>query len=157
MTPNAMLAEQLREVATRRQARDEAQARVKALRAQFEADIASLVEAAQSAAQACAESEEAARALTVALYEATGNKAPAEGAAIRLTTKLAYDDADALAWAKQTGMALVPETIDRKALEKIAKASPLPFVTITQEPSATLASDLSAYLAPAPASEEAPF
>ena len=155
MTPNAMLAEQLREVATRRQSRDEAQARVKALRAQFEADIEPLVEAAQVAAQACAESEEAARALTVALYEATGNKAPAEGAAIRLTTKLAYDDADALAWAKQTGMALIPESVDRKALEKIAKASPLPFVTVTQEPSATLASDLTAYLTPT--REEAPF
>lgn len=157
MTANAMLAEQMREVATRRQARDDARGRVSALRAQFESDIASLVEAAQIAAQACSESEEAARALTVALYEATGNKAPADGAAIRLTTKLAYDDADALAWAKQTGMALVPESVDRKALEKIAKASPLPFVTITQEPSATLASDLSAYLTPTTASEEAPF
>lgn len=157
MTPNAMLTEQMREVATRRQTRDEAQARVKALRAQFEADIASLVEAAQLAAQACAESEEAARALTVALYQTTGDKAPAEGAAIRLTTKLAYDDADALAWAKQTGMALIPESLDRKALEKIAKASQLPFVTITQEPSATLASDLTQYLAPTTAREEAPF
>lgn len=161
MTSTDILRQQIAEVARRRAERDEHKARVAALRAQFEADIAPLVEEAQIAAQACSESEEAARQLVVAIYETTGEKKPLEGAAVRVSTKLQYDKEEAFAKAKAMGVAIVPETLDVKAFEKIAKASPdsFPFVQVVEEPSATLASDLSAYLTPVtePTTVEAPF
>lgn len=148
-----MLRVQLREVAERRAVRDDIEAAVKAACEAFEATIAQQVqELAQAKADAAA-SEDAARALIVAIYQTTGSKKPAEGAGVQVRTKLEYDEADAFAKAKQMGVAIVPEKLDAKAFEKIAKASPesFPFVRVVEEPVATLGSDLSAYLAePAP-------
>jgi len=149
MTPD-LLRQQLAEVAERRAKAETCASLVKVLREDFEAEHADVIAEAARAKAALAESEANARALIVAIYETSGDKKPAEGASVRLTTKLTYTDEDALAWCRETKMALIPESVDRKALERIAKVTPLPFVTITEEPSATLASDLSQYLAPAP-------
>lgn len=155
MTPD-LLRQQLAEVARLRAVADNANAWLKAKREEFEASISTEVQSVNVARAALAESESNARALIVAIYETSGDKKPAEGASVRLTTKLTYTDEDALAWAREKKMALIPESVDRKALEKIAKVTPLPFVTITEEPSATLASDLSQYLAPVEVPVETP-
>lgn len=163
MTTDTLRA-QLREVAERRAIRDDIATAVTAARAAFEASIAAQVQAlAQAKADADA-SETAARALIVAIYEVTGDKKPAEGAGVQVRTKLEYDEAQALAWAREHRMAIVPEKLDAPAFAKIAKASPdsFPFVRVVEEPIATLGGDLSAYLAaPAPVlppvTTEAPF
>lgn len=150
---NEMLRAQLREVAERRAVRDDIEAAVKAAREAFEATIANQVQELAQAKAAASASEEAARALIVAVYQTTGEKKPADGAGVQVRTKLEYDEAEAFAKAKAMGVAVVPEKLDTKAFEKIAKASPesFPFVRVVEEPVATLGTDLSAYLAaPAP-------
>ncbi len=79
------------------------------------------------------------RVLTLQAYAETGNKTPALGVSVREVTKLSYNLQEALNWAIEHKMAL---KLDTPAFEKIAKASPLPLVTVSQEPQATIASDL---------------
>lgn len=153
MTSTDILRQQLADVAARRELAETLTADVNAKYKAFEQTIAAELAAAATARNALAEAENGARALIVAIYQTTGEKQPAEGAAVRLTTKLQYDKDEAFAKAKAMGVAIVPEALDVKAFEKIAKASPdsFPFVQVVEEPSATLASDLSVYLATAPA------
>lgn len=161
---NDMLRAQLREVAERRAVRDDIEAAVKAAREAFEASIAQQVqELAQAKADAAA-SEDAARALIVAIYQTTQNKKPADGAGVQVRTTLEYDAAEALAAAKRMGVAVIPESLNVKLFETLAKQAPeaFPFVRVVEEPVATLGTDLSAYLAaPAPVlppvTDEVPF
>jgi hypothetical protein len=120
--------------------------KIKAARAGFEATIADDVRRLKEDMLAVEAEDSAIRGLAMVAYETTGSKAPAPGVTLVVTKTLRYDDADAFAWAKQTGMALQPESLDRKAFEKIAKAAPLPFVTVEEVPAARIASDLTAAL-----------
>ena len=83
--------------------------------------------------------EERLRELTLQAYADTGNKAPAPGLGIRERTVLTYENKVALDWAKAHKMAI---QLDKKAFEKIAKADPPSFVTISTEPQATIATNL---------------
>lgn len=87
----------------------------------------------------CLEAESALRELTLDTYVRTGNKAPAPGVGIREVTKLDYDMKVAFDWALHHEIAL---KLDIPAFEKIAKVSPPSFVTIYQEPQATIATQL---------------
>ena len=86
-----------------------------------------------------AEVEARLRELTLQVYAETGDKAPAIGVGIREVTKLEYDNKVAFDWAVGHTMAL---KLDVSAFEKIVKASPLDFVTVTKEPQATIATNL---------------
>lgn len=109
--------------------------------AAFEATIAADREA-YSIAKADREAAEAElRQAARSAYEMTGERKAEPGAEVKLFDVTRYDDAEALEWAKGSGMCL---TLDKKAFEKVAKATALPFVTIEQEPRVSLASDLSA-------------
>jgi hypothetical protein len=88
--------------------------------------------------------ERDARALALALYAVTGEKSVAPGVEIKVGKEYVYGPADALAWARETKMCLLPESLDEKAFKKIAAATPLPFVTIREEPKAFLATQLNA-------------
>jgi len=81
------------------------------------------------------------RELTLQAFGETGNKEPAPGVGIREATVLTYEPKIALDWAKAHKMAL---SLDTKAFTKLVKADPpaFTFVTITQEPQATIATDL---------------
>ncbi len=97
------------------------------------------------AALALAESE--LRALTLTAYAADPtNKKPAPGVEIKVKTVRTYDPADALAWAKEKGMCLVPESLDVKAFEKIASVQSFSFMDVKEEPQAQIASDLSKHI-----------
>ena len=87
--------------------------------------------------------EGALRARAVEVYNQTGNKKPAPGVEIKMFTKLTYDEVEALKWASEHWIAL---KLDKAVFEKIAKAAPPDFVAVTQEPQATIATDLSRYL-----------
>jgi len=145
-TTETALLTHVREVARLREATKMIRADLVSRTTEFNAANREILDAEVAATSRLQEAETQLRGAAEAHYRATGEKAPAPGVTIKLMTDLDYPDADALAWAKQTGMALVPETFDRKALEKIAKATPLPFVTITERPVATLAKDLDAAL-----------
>jgi len=87
----------------------------------------------------CQDAEATLRELTLIAYAETGNKAPAPGLGIREVTKLEYDTKVAFTWAVEHTMAL---RLDTSAFEKIVKASPLDFVTVSQVPQATIATQL---------------
>lgn len=137
----------VRRVAERRRAAQQFDAQVSEARAEFEAHYEPLLDAQKGAKALLADAEAELRALAEATYRQTGAKDPAPGVGVRVTQVLVYEEAEALAWAKRTGMALVPESVDRKAFEKIAKASKLGFVRYEEKPTITLASDLDAALA----------
>ncbi len=87
----------------------------------------------------CAEAEDELRALAIKTYEETGDKAIAPGIGIRVRTVLGYLASEAMEWAMEHKLAL---KLDSSAFEKIAKTSHLPFVTISEEPQATIATEL---------------
>ena len=95
------------------------------------------------AKEQCSEAEQVLRDMTLQAFKTTGNKAPAPGVGIRVITKLLYDAGRAFEWARQHGLAL---KLDTSAFEKIAKADKPDFVEITEEPTATIATDLSKVL-----------
>ena len=79
------------------------------------------------------------RAMTLEAYQETGNKAPAPGVGIRIITKLDYKPVTAFGWAQDHKMAL---KLDTAAFERLARISPLEFVTLREEPQATIATVL---------------
>lgn len=88
----------------------------------------------------CQEAEATLRNLALETYAVTGDKAVALGIGIRVKTVLNYEDKEAMSWAMEHKLAL---KLDFSAFEKIAKTSNLMFVTITEEPQATIATELS--------------
>ena len=92
-----------------------------------------------AAKTACQEAEAELRELALQIYAVTGDKAVAPGIGIRVMTRLNYDDREAMSWALEHKLAL---KLDTSAFEKIAKTSNLMFVTILEEPSATIATEL---------------
>jgi len=89
---------------------------------------------------ACSEAEGKLRVMAIEAYLKTLDKAVAPGVGIRVMTKLDYNADEAMAWAVKHELAL---KLDTGKFEKIAKTENLPFVTITEEPTATIATDLS--------------
>lgn len=82
----------------------------------------------------------------IALGEHLGTKKPHPLVSLISSVVLSYDEGMAFAWAKEHGMCL---TLDKKAFEVLTKATgaaTLPFVTITEELKARVASDLSSLL-----------
>jgi len=87
----------------------------------------------------CQEAEEKLREAALQIYAKVGDKAVAPGIGIRVRTVLSYDNQEALGWATEHKLAL---KLDTSTFEKIAKTSNLPFVAITEEPQATIATEL---------------
>jgi len=87
----------------------------------------------------CEEAEAKLRGLALLAYARTGEKSVAPGIGIRVKTVLGYLASDALDWAIEHKLAL---KLDSSTFEKIAKTSNLPFVSITEEPTATIATEL---------------
>lgn len=93
----------------------------------------------KAAKTACQDAEDNLREMAIAIYSETGNKIVASGVGIRVMTKLGYDAEEAMDWAVEHKLAL---KLDTSTFEKIAKTSNLSFVSITEEPSATIATEL---------------
>ena len=139
------LHEQIKLVAEARHMRDEAQANLTEAvtqwwtvvgERQFRLPLIELTDA-------CDAAEERLKEMTLDAYRATSDKHPAPGVDVRIVRTLFYLAQPALEWAKAHGLAL---QLDTKAFEKIAKVTPLPFVTITEVPQATIAQDLSEFV-----------
>ena len=107
-----------------------------------------LIAEVKVAAETVALVESVAKAALLAHFQRTGESDPVTGASVKMFTVLVYDYAAALAWAHEKQMALVPESLDVKAFEKIAKVTPLPCVSIRTEHRAQLSAALGAVPAP---------
>ena len=138
------LQEQVRRVAELRRQEAVLGDAVQEKRLAFEATIVTELSAKRGATAMLEQAEAALKALTLAHYEQTGEKKPVTGVQVKEITGLDYDKAVAFEWAKERKMAVVPESLDVKAFEKIAKATPLDFVTEIVTPRAEIASKLDA-------------
>ena len=79
------------------------------------------------------------------------------GVSIAIRKGVEYDADRALAWAKEKGMFLVPESLNAKALDKflLTNESEISLkYSRTDAPTVTLATDLSAFLSPEPTAQE---
>ena len=153
------IARRVAELAALRRTAAASAAGLKAARETFERLQGDAIAAAKQDAAAVDVAETALRAIVAAHYHATHEKKPAPGVEVKLRSNVHYNADEAFQWAKQAGVAILPERLDVKAFEKIAKASRLPFCYEVVEPLVTIATDLDKALAavPAaiPASEEA--
>ena len=75
--------------------------------------------------------------LAIEEFNKTGNKKLIGGVGIREITKLIYEETKAFFWAKEHSIALIPESLDKRAFEKIAKTEKIGFVTINKNPIVT--------------------
>lgn len=129
---------------------------LKAKKAEFEFANGQLIAEAKGAADHVATLEAEVRALGEAHYATTKEKDIAPGVTVKLFKTFTITDREqALAWAKETKLALIPESLDEKGLQKIAAVTPLPFVECSEVPKVTIATQLNAavYADLAPATE----
>jgi hypothetical protein len=138
-----VLEEYIKTVAEARKNYDTINELLKSKKAEWEEQNAELISTVKESAVIMSEAEIQLREATVKIFNETGNKAPATGVNIREVTKYDYDPTLALKWAKSHDMAL---KLDDTAFKKIIKADAPDFVTVTTEPQATIATDLSEYL-----------
>ena len=102
--------------------------------AAFQAEFAWLFEDKKAAEVAVMQAEADVRTLARAHYDATRQTKPIPGIEVKLFKVLKYEAARAFEWARETKLALVPESLDTKAFEKIASVTDLPFVTREEDP-----------------------
>lgn len=123
---------------------------IKDARAAFDQTHAEFLTAKSETAAKLAEAEAQVRALALVVYDADKtNKKPVEGVGISLTKVYTYDPEKARLWAlsvREQIPGLVETLINQKALDALVKAKAVPGVVVTEEPSATIAKDLSEYL-----------
>ena len=116
-----------------------------AARARFESENVDLLASLAASNVSRQDAELMLKVLVGAHYDVTGEKKPVPGVQVKERTKYAVTDpAAALAWARQSRLALIPEDVDEKAVLKIASVTPLPFVTVTTEPQVNIDSILPA-------------
>lgn len=142
MANNSTLQSELIKLAAARAKREELKAKLAKLREEFNNLNADLVVGEKEAAAAIELLELNIKSLALAAYKITKNKKPVEGVDVKVYDVYEYDQEKAFAWAKQTGIALLPESLDVSAFEKIAKATPLDFVKTAEEPRIQIARDL---------------
>ena len=98
-----------------------------------------VIETEKAMKETCQEAEVKLRELALQIFAETKDKAVAPGIGIRVLTKLDYDSKTAMAWAMEHKLAL---KLDTTSFEKIAKTNNLEFVTIYEEPQATISQEL---------------
>jgi hypothetical protein len=137
----------LRELAERRRTLEGEKRQLAEARAAWEAGHADLIMATLDAARGVEALTAELKAAALGLYAARREQRPAPGVEVRLYRKVEFGaEARLLAWARQTGLGL---TVDRKAVEKIALATPLEadIARVLEDPRVFIAADLDAALA----------
>ena len=121
-----------------------------AAREAFNVEYAALLAGINAHAARLKSAEALVRALALVAFGADPkNKTPVEGVAIKVGTVREYDQVKVLVWAREhraTFPALIVETLNEKVLKALITANAVPGVTTKEEPTATIATDLSQYL-----------
>jgi hypothetical protein len=143
------LADQVRRVAELRRRQNEVNAKIEEARAAFLESIKALAKEAEQLGSERASAEEMLRASTLAHYQQTKETRPTAGVQVKLYTQLEYDLEKADKWTRERGLARIPERLDQRGFEKIAKATPIDFVEVKQVPKVTIATDLEKVLSQA--------
>jgi hypothetical protein len=145
MTTANTLKTALTELAQIRAASVALNVRMHAAKEAFNLQHADLIHSINDHAARLAEAEALVRALTLAVYEQTGEKKAVVGAEVAIRTTYSYSDADAMAWAETALPNAITRKLDTKAIDKIASTGALPFATKVETPTVRIASDLTAY------------
>jgi len=143
----ATLTERVRELAA---LRAEAQASVAALKARreaFDLENAALIQLSKDSAFKALEAETALKAVAAEEFERTGVKKPAPGVEIKLFKDYTINEEQALTWAKEKDLCLIPAKLDVAAIKKLATVQALPFVLVEDLPKVQIATDLEKALA----------
>jgi hypothetical protein len=156
LTPTGHIRQAIVTLAACRRLADEAAAAAEAVKAKFVAENVDVLGRASVTKIAVEQAEAQVKALAGAYFASIPKenpearetaKRPAPGVLIKLGEKLVYDAARAFTWAKEKQMALVPESLDVAAFEKIAGATKIDFVTTAEAPKVTISTDLDKALA----------
>ena len=133
-------------LATLRHEADQREDAIKRARAEFEQTIAVQVNSLAGLRREIEATEGAVRGMALVEHEQTGEKKVIPGVEVVVGKEYEVDAVAGLAWARTVNMCLIPESLDIKAVKKMATVAPLPFVTVTEKPSVRIASDLLAKL-----------
>jgi len=107
-------------------------------------ELAGAKEALAAAKENTLAADQGVRTSALQVYAETQDKKPHPAVPIKIYTVLQYEQQDAIEYAREhlpTALKLNTSTF-----EKVAKVVPLDFVTISEEPRATIARDLTAYM-----------
>lgn len=129
----------VRQLARHRAVLARAEADMRAAREAWEAENAADIAALAQMREFVQIDESIVRDEALAAYESDGNKHPHPAVTVKEITGLEYDQKDAQAWALEHHLAL---SFDKRVFERIAKASPPLFVTVTTTPRADIATDI---------------
>jgi|GEM_PF-2040948 len=145
--PVGDLVSAVQNVEAKRRAAAEIATRVKEAKDAFTQQNATLLASLVTAVGEVEAAEQATKAIAIAHFVQGGktDKHPTAGVDIKESETLEYDAAEALKFAKEKGLFLIPESLDEKAFEAFAKTAPaaaLPFVKRVPGHFATLAKDL---------------
>lgn len=123
----------------------------------YDLDNALLVARVKADAAAVAAEETAIKAVALAYYESLKEKIAnfCPGLVVKSFKTLKYKVEDAVAWAKKTGMALNPESLNVEAFEAIASVTTLDFVEKVDVPEVQISKDLDKALSSAEAAADA--
>lgn len=148
------LRRQLNLVARLRAGQRLAQQRVNELRSAFEQEHQAELEQPKSYAADLEAAERTLRALALASYARDGDKHPAEGIGIQIRKRMDYEPEAAVVWAAYTGrhhLLDIKTAAFERSVRGLDMAGELPdFVTLRDKPAATIATDLSGFVAAEP-------
>jgi hypothetical protein len=132
----------LSSLAAKRRERERRGEQVRCLREAFDAQIKADLREWEQAKKEAADLEAEVRSVALLLHAKTGTTKPATGVSVVQTKAYRIDEAAGLAWARVHRMCLVPEQLDRKAVEKMCQVVPLPFVEIDTVAAVRIATNL---------------
>lgn len=101
-----------------------------------------LIDSELEAKAVCIEAEATLRNLALETYSVTLEKAVAPGIGIRMMKRLNYEVKDAMFWALEHKLCLKLDTPAFENMVKLASETRPSFVTITEEPQATISPEL---------------
>ena len=145
------LIDRVRALATDRSTLATLQAEMKAKQEAFENETRELRTKINQAKDDVVAGEIIVRTRGIELYSATQDKKPVPGVEIKLKKSYTVDQAAGLAWAIAKDMCLIPASLNVEAVKKLASVQPLPFVTVVDEPTVQIATDLAKAIATAEA------
>ena len=145
-TAHMSLDQRVRQVHLLRTELAERKASVKQLREEWESKHSPILATVRNAEVRLGEHETELRQAVLRDYGVTGEKKPTPGVEVKIFETLAYEDADAFAWANEHGIAL---SLDKRVFEGIAKGAAgndMDFVTKGDEARVQIAQDLNKHL-----------
>ena len=125
--------------------REEEKQRSDALRAKrdaFEATLAEDLRLLRDSTEERTACEIDVRVLATTIHAASGEKKVSAGVDVIVAHDYIIDEPAGLAWAREKQMCLVPESLDIKAVKKLATVQELPFVRREDKPQVRIATDL---------------